>query len=100
MWTRLRRYFGQFNQSEMGAPAHSEYGQGLRAREADASGLRNQTYLPGPFPFRDQIGAVVIPPYALVPVVHREGYAGVAPLDLQSQVRKPHPWEDRSRGRP
>ena len=95
-----RRYFGQLNQDAAGTPAHSSWGQGMRAAEAYASGLRAQTYLPGPFPFRNQIGTVVVTPAVLYPVVAREGYAGVAPLDLQPQVKRPKAWEDGSRGRP
>lgn len=81
------------NQSEHGVPQVSREGQTMRANlpVLDAGGY--PTYLPyrrigipGRYGDAGNVDSVAIP------VVHRRGYAGLAPLELQPEVIPPPPW--------
>lgn len=80
------------NQAEQGTPQASRLGRELRA---DAVELRGApTYLPrAPVGMLGRFGDFRNPSYAAVPVVHRRGYQGLAPLRLQVVVTPPLPWE-------
>lgn len=85
------------NQSEYGTPQVSREGAALQASADELRGV--PTWLPrarvgilgryGDYRPRD---------YVSVPVVHRRGYQGLAPLSLQSVVNPPAPWERKTRG--
>lgn len=79
------------NQAEFGTPQASREGVALRASADDLLG--RPTWLPrarvgilgryGDYRARD---------YVSVPVVHRRGYQGLAPLSLQAELDPPKPW--------
>lgn len=82
------------NQSEAGSPITSAYGEAFRARLLpDAVDGGHPTYLPyrrigipGRYGDAGNVDSVAIP------VTHRRGYAGLAPLELQPEVHVPPPW--------
>jgi hypothetical protein len=82
----------QRNQSEEGTPQASREGVALRV---DAVELRGEpTYLPrARVGILGRFGDFQNPGYVSVPVVHRRGYQGLAPLELQVEVSAPPPWE-------
>jgi hypothetical protein len=79
------------NQSEYGAPQTSE--QGYALRNSGGPLLGDQTFLPGPFHYLNQVGSVRQPHYTFVSVFHdTEAFGGQVPLSESPTYVRPAPW--------
>lgn len=96
------RYPGQLNAAEAGAPATSTYGAGLRAALV-RRGVIN-TPAPEGVDYTNQFaglyGAFAARPAQARGVYARKGYVGIFPMDQQPLIKRPDPWNDRTRGEP
>jgi hypothetical protein len=79
------------NQSEFGAPQRSDFGNALERGAFLLYG--NQTLLPGPYHFEDQVGTVQVSTYSIIPVIQdKNDFGGEVPLSVAPKYTRPAPW--------